>query len=608
MSDKQLEKTVSEVMAEMAKSIADSLKNSVDYAVENYEEMMVRANKNISKEELANEKAYQKKKYEAEQKLRDRNERLSEWKDKKKAGMLTETDRELHKQDKKERRQDEFKKYIKNGLSGIAKSLLSIGQQFQSYIDTYQTYQSKINTRLFGSGLTFNGKYGIENRLTSAIGNTGWVKTADIMNNVVKATEEGIAYNIEQRAFLQTISENIATTFNAFDSSLLRIIRIQQSDTTAERLGLEAGLTRFLNANYLDTSYLNGEYTTVRSNLTEALSTMSSSDSIGIEYQIQKWLGSLYSVGLSSTAVGSISNALGMLGSGDVSGLASNSGMQNLLAMSASKAGLSYADMLSNGLDESNVNKLLKAMVEYLQEIASNENKVVKSQYASLFGLSMSDLAAASNISNTSAVLEATMSSADALSELAGQFNELGNRMSIGQRMSNMIDNLKYSVGSGIAGSPASLAIWEIANLLQSSVGGIAIPSIAGFDLNTTVAQLMQTGLVGVNMIGAIGDLMKGASSWGDATKLLSNVMSIQSGAGAGTRISGFDTSEMTFVGSGDGSDIQKVIIEDAEASVTGGEETATLDTISEQMTTVNDTLGNIYDLLHDRLSIGGGL
>lgn len=608
MSDKQLEKTVSEVMAEMAKSIADSLKNSVDYAVENYEEMMVRANKNISKEELANEKAYQKKKYEAEQKLRDRNERLSEWKDKKKAGMVTETDKALHKQDKKERRQEEFKKYIKDGLSGIAKSLLSIGQQFQSYIDTYQTYQSKINTRLFGSGLTFNGKNGIENRLTTAIGNTGWVKTADIMNNVVKATEEGIAYNIEQRAFLQTISENIATTFNAFDASLLRIIRIQQSDTTAERLGLEAGLTRFLNANYLDTSYLNGQYTTVRSNLTEALSTMSSSESIGIEYQIQKWLGSLFSVGLSDSAVSSISNALGMLGSGDVSGLASNSGMQNLLAMSASRAGLSYADMLSNGLDESGVNKLLEAMVKYLQEIASNENQVVKSQYASLFGLSMSDLTAASNISNISAVSKSTMSSVAALSELAGQFSELGNRMSIGQRMSNLIDNLKYSVGSGIAGSPASLAVWEIANLLQSSVGGIAIPSIAGFDLNTTVAQLMQTGLVGVNMIGAIGDLMSGASAWGNATKLLSNVMSIQSGAGTGTRVSGFETSEMAYVGSGSGSDIQTAIVKDAEASVTGGEETTTLDTINEQMTAVNDTLGDIYKLLGDRLPIGGGL
>ena len=42
---------------------------------------------------------------------------------------------------------------------------------------------------------------------------------------------KGIAFNVEQRAFLDTISEKIATTFEATDASLLKLVRIQQADS-----------------------------------------------------------------------------------------------------------------------------------------------------------------------------------------------------------------------------------------------------------------------------------------------------------------------------------------------------------------------------------------
>ena len=65
------------------------------------------------------------------------------------------------------------------------------------------------------------------------------------MKNINKAVESGISYNVAQRAFLETIKDDIAKTFNAFDSTLLQIIRVQQADSTAARLGMEATLNQF---------------------------------------------------------------------------------------------------------------------------------------------------------------------------------------------------------------------------------------------------------------------------------------------------------------------------------------------------------------------------
>ncbi len=100
--------------------------------------------------------------------------------------------------------------------------------------------------------------------------------------------DAGIAYNVEQRAFLSTIKDKIATTFNAFDGTLLRLVRIQQQDTTAARLGMESALTTFLNSMYETTEYMKGVADSVRSNLQETMSLMSATDAVGLEYEVQK--------------------------------------------------------------------------------------------------------------------------------------------------------------------------------------------------------------------------------------------------------------------------------------------------------------------------------
>ena len=111
-------------------------------------------------------------------------------------------------------------------------------------METYSKYQSAIDTRLQDSGKTFEE---MQNALKRAVGASPYLKTETMLSNLQTLVETGIVTNVEQRAFLNTIKDKVAATFDAANGSLLRIIRLQQNDSTAVRLGMEAYLTSFLN-------------------------------------------------------------------------------------------------------------------------------------------------------------------------------------------------------------------------------------------------------------------------------------------------------------------------------------------------------------------------
>ena len=262
----------------------------------------------------------------------------------------------------KERWATELKERYK--LSNI---LSDLSTKLTTYIQQTASYQARIDTRLYGSNTNWNN---IQSNLLSVSGMSPYVSTSKLMENTWNLVNSGIAYNLEQRAFLETISENIASTFDAANSALLRIVRVQQDDSTAARLGLESYLNEFLNNMFLNTEYLTTQFDVVTENLIEASATMSKQSSVAFEYEVQKWLGALYSVGVSSSTIANISSAIGALGSGNISALSSNESMQNLIAMAATRSGNSLADLFTNGLDASKVNSLLESMVGYLQEIS----------------------------------------------------------------------------------------------------------------------------------------------------------------------------------------------------------------------------------------------
>ena len=417
---------------------------------------------------------------------------------------------------------DTLKDGLDDAKKGIAKNLANLGEalsgEINAVISAYSEYQAAIDTRLQGSQKTFSA---IEKKLTSTLGMSPYFKTSEMLDNLNDLVAEGIAFNVEQRAFLGTISDKIATTFEVANSSLLRIVRLQQADSSAARLGMEAYLTRYLNEQFQNTEYLSNEFDSVTEALMEATATMDAQSSIGFEYQVQKWLGALSSVGMSSNAVSSIAGALGQLASGNITEVGSE--MQNLLVMAASRAGLNYAGLAQGGMEADDVNQLMKHLVEYLQEIAASDNNVVRSQYASVFGMTMSDLRASINLGADDIVelSKSVMGFDSAIGELEYQLGQIDSRTSLAEKFNNMLTNIKYGIGQGIATNAGLNAIWQITDLIQSVTGGIAIPAISimgnAIDLETTVENLIKTGIVGISALGKIGDFFTGI---GNATNM----------------------------------------------------------------------------------------
>jgi len=290
---------------------------------------------------------------------------------------------------------------VQEALHQIAESVRT---QFKAVIDTNNENRSIINTRLQGiqtmEGMWYNkaDKWSeLQARLTKEYGTSMLLKETELIKNIRTAVDKGIANNVEQRALLATLSENIANTFDAFSSELNRFIRLHQQDNTTLMLGMESSLNTMLNELFKDTSYLNDNRTTqISGQLSEAMSQMNAWQASEFNFTVQKWLGSLYSLGMSEEAISNIATAIGQIYSGNVSGI--NENMQNLMAMSAARSGQSYAEILM-GNRAGGVNDLLKSMVEYLAEIADDTNNVVRTAHGSVFGMSLSDLRSAQNFS-----------------------------------------------------------------------------------------------------------------------------------------------------------------------------------------------------------------
>jgi hypothetical protein len=279
-------------------------------------------------------------------------------------------------------------------------------------------------------------------RLTGIAGVSPFVKQEAIVSNLEAFVKKGIAYNVEQRAFLQTISEKIATTFDAADGTLLRLVRMQQQDSTAGRLGMEAALNAFLNNMYETTEYISDNLaSSIRSSFEEAQALMGAAQATELEWQVQKWLGSLYSVGMSSKGVNSIADALGKVIAGDISGLTGGGG-GNLVIMAANQAGLSIADILAEGLDAGNTNKLLSEMVNYLSKIydMSSDSRVVQQQIAGVFGLTASDLKALKNLakSDMANISSKNLTYGDMTNQLYNMAGSIYQRTSMGEMLSNV--------------------------------------------------------------------------------------------------------------------------------------------------------------------------
>lgn len=552
-----------------------------------YEELLQKKKETLDKKSFAKYEARLKKKYQKELELFEKNLKAQEKSEQEAEAKREYIQRRVNaretffngKKDVRERVGSLVNLGKNDGLLAVADTLVSgisnLAKALDNQIDEIASYQSKINTRLQGSGKKWEGGWmgmgkGISQTITGLVGISPLIQQQKVVDNLNKLVEKGIAYNVEQRAFLQTISEKIATTFDAANGTLLQLVRVQQSDTTAARLGLEGYLTRYLNKMFQTTEYLSDVADSVSNSLYEATALMTSTEGVGFEAQVQKWLGALYSVGMSSSGVQTIAQALGYLGSGNISGLAGNQAMQNLLVMAASRSGgKSYAELLTGGLNGNEVNKLMRAMVEYLSEIAQSNNNIVKSQFANIFGMSTSDLKSIINVlSSVGDISKINMNYAGAMNELFSQAEQMYSRTNIGEMMKNIWENTKYSMSSGIATNPVLYGIWKVASLLEDTVGGIALPDIkyigTGVNLQTTVADLMRVGALSGGLLNSLGAIIGAGSGAGFSPSAMlkslginsSTVSVLQRGTGLGALSKGNSVSESAYVGNASGEDV----------------------------------------------------
>ena len=402
-------------------------------------------------------------------------------------------------------------KLVGNITAGINK----IGSAVKDNLDIYTKYMTSIEARLQGAGK--NLTYANLNKVISS--NTAanpYIKYTAVLDNLANLVDQGIADNVAQRAFLATISEKIATTFDAANASLLQIVRLQRQDSTASRLGMEANLTRVLNYYFSDTSYLSDNFDTIQDSLIDISSQLDTASSIELEYQVQKWLGALGSVGVDSSTLQSIAQGINALGTGDVETLSGNQALQNLFVMAAKRQNLSYAEMLTNGIDSTEVNSLMAGIVGYIQEIAQGSNNVVKKQYAQLFGMTMSDMRAFSNLSDDiiNSLYKTAMTYQDTLTELNDQLNQVSSRMHLSEKIQNVMDNILAATGMNVANSSVMYGTYKAFDMLESITGGINLPFISAFgnglDLNMSLEGIAKGAIIG---IGATTALLSGLNA-----------------------------------------------------------------------------------------------
>lgn len=495
----------------------------------------------------------------------------------------------------------------------IGKGLNSLNNSIDTYLTQYSSYMGIWNTRLQGTDKTYSS---ITKLVDRAIGMNAYVTQSKVLEKLNTYVQEGIAYNVEQRAFLGTVSEKIAATFDAANGTLLQLIRIQQADSTAARLGMESTLTQLLNSMYSDTSYLNGLSDSVSAAILQANSQLSRDGSLSFEYSVQKWLGSMSSVGVSDSTIQSIAQGINSLATGDVNALSSNTSLQNLLVMAANSAGLDYSTLLTGGMNANTTNQLLQGLVTYLQSLAQTQNQVVKSQYANLFGVTISDLTSLLNLStqDLNSIANNMLSYSNAIAETEYQLTQLSSRTSTAQKVENVLNNVMSSVGEGIANNVISYTTWLMTDLVEKATGGINIPTIGAFgnfiDLNATVTQLMKTGIVGISTLSKIGTILSGFSKigslslndWG-ATETTGR------GRGLDTTISDLNTgistttSQTAYIGNSSGSDMYSSSItaakEDAQSQFGGEEDTVNLDDLIKE-----DLVPDVKSILNE-LQIG---
>ena len=380
---------------------------------------------------------------------------------------------------------EDFKDNFGKNVEKLASSLQSsLSGQLDSTINSYiNNYQSMISS-LVGANKDWES---ITDNLNNALSANSLVRQENVYKNLTELIKAGISENVEQRAFLETISDDLNLLLDTQTGSLARLIRLQDASIAENRVAIEYSLREFLNQNYQTSEYIKDSYLKVADSISELQAINTTSIASSIESALQTWLGSYYSVGVSDSTISSLASAINSLGTGDLSNI--NSNISKLVMMGAATSGKSYGNLLTNGITAEDVSAIMSGITDYAKSIEGNN--VVRSQWASLFGLSISDLEALKN-------LNITNNTQTVSSDINKLFDAYANFVPTTVGLKNTFENLMFTTATNIASNDALYGSYFVTDILEKSGIGSALSSlgssIASMGLKKTGGALQVAG------------------------------------------------------------------------------------------------------------------
>lgn len=389
---------------------------------------------------------------------------------------------------KDQQRKSEASQKVSERSDLIVKAAKSSADSLISSVDSamsiYTQYMGKVTARLQSLDVSSEKTFDKLQNKISSLANVPYINQKTIYENIDKLTSEGISYNIEERAFLASLADKMVNSFDVGNATLTRLIRLYQEDFTQAMLGNEAWLTQMFNMMYEDTSYLKNVDENVFAALTDVMSTMDRADATTFQFEVQKWLGSLYEVGMSSDALTQLASALNALGTGNAAAIESSS-VGTLLNLAIARSDYSLADILTQGLTGDAVNDILKSVVELLIDIKDNtSNQATLNAYANVMGVSLADIRGAYNLKSDLPYLwSQTMDLENAEKEVQNQIMDIVNtRTSMQEKINNLVDNMSVTAATNIAKSSSSYIGWLLGKTLVSV--GSTIPGMIGMGVS----------------------------------------------------------------------------------------------------------------------------
>lgn len=328
-------------------------------------------------------------------------------------------------------------------------------------------------------------------------------KNTKLLENYVSLIQRGIQDNNEiqlnEYAKIVTLKDELGATFELYSEKLLNLIYIQNQNTTETRIGLERALNGYLTQLTENTRYLSDMYKSVTDALYEMETQMTGAASTELEFVVQKWMGTLYDSGFSSSSVNAIVQAINSLGTGDTSNISSASA--TLLEKAAASAGLNYGSMLVNGVDSTTIDLLLTSVLMELSDANQGSNNVVRRKLAELYGVNLSDLTVAGQLVSEGTFDLLRNSENLTYTQMHDMYNvameALSENQTIYEILDNFTENFTSSVGATVASNPVNYMNYKLGTtgpLRGTLVGSLLTIGAMGEGLNQAAVQVQASG------------------------------------------------------------------------------------------------------------------